>query len=250
MPFEGMDVDQARGLASRLDANARVLADIAGALTGVASGLTLAWCGPASAAFEQSWLMRDRPALLAAAQALADAHARLVANIEQQQGASAATGAGGGGGVWPVVERLWNDGGTVMTVVGLTGIPVSLLADGSRLDEVFTRVGYVGTAMGVVNVAIDANKAADDLDQDHYAAAFNEEFDGVTDGLKAYPNPIINFIGVDLTLLHDDINLDWKDTPSPLSWANLKNDYLPVGESMFTGGFWEQAGSVLWGAIN
>lgn len=248
MPFEGMDVDQAQGLASRLDANARMLADIAGLMTGLASGLTLSWCGPGSAAFEQRWLMTDRPALLAAAQALADAHARLVANIEQQQTASAATG--GGAGVRQTVERLWNDAGTVSTVLGLGAIPVSLLMKGSRLDEAFDHAGYVGTAMGAVSVGIDAFKTGEDLGESRYADALNQAADGLTDGLKAYPNPVVWGIGVDATLLHDDLNLDWKAVPSPFSWANLKNDYLPVGEWMGTGGFWEQAAETLWGAMN
>jgi uncharacterized protein YukE len=260
VPFEGMDIDQVADLAKQLDANARTLTGIAALLGGLAEALGQQWRGPAAAVFARDFEASHRPAIVAAAQQLSDLHARVIANLDQQQTASAVTGFGGGAGAaagagagvgtWPTVDRVWNDAGTVSTIVGLAGIPVSLLADGSRVDEAFEGAGYVGTAMGVVNVGIDVDKASQALDQRHYAAAVNDEADGVTDGLKAYPNPIVWGIGVDATLLHDDVNRDWSDTPSPLSWANLKNDYWPVYKSMYTIPFWEQAGETLWGAMN
>ena len=98
-----MDVDQAQGLARRLEANAQALASIDAALAGLASELSHYWRGPALAAFQQQWATRHRPALGNATQALADMHTHLVANIQQQLRASAAdpsldqAGAIGGG---------------------------------------------------------------------------------------------------------------------------------------------------------
>lgn len=257
MPFEGMDTAEVADLARQLDAAARTLTGIAAQFGGLAEGLGQQWRGPAAVAFARDFEASHRPAIVAAAQQLSDLHARVIANLGQQEAASAAAGFGGPGGAaaagpgaWPSVDRVWNDAGTVTTAAGLVGIPVSLLADGTRLDKAFGGVGYVGTAIGAVNVGIDVTKASEALDQRHYAAAVNDEADGVTDGLKAFPNPIVWGIGVDATLLHDDVNLDWSDTPSPLSWANLKNDYWPVYKSMYTIPFWEQAGETLWGAMN
>jgi uncharacterized protein YukE len=89
MSLEGMDVDQAQGLARRLEANARALANVAAALAGLTAELSHYWRGPASATFQQQWATRHRPALSNAAQSLADMHARLVANVQQQIRASA-----------------------------------------------------------------------------------------------------------------------------------------------------------------
>jgi uncharacterized protein YukE len=90
MSFEGMDVGQVQAIARQLDANARALDGIAGLLAGVAEELILHWQGPAAARFQHEWAAQHRQALHAAAQALADACDRVVANIDQQQGASAA----------------------------------------------------------------------------------------------------------------------------------------------------------------
>ena len=90
MSLEGMDVDQAQGLARRLEANAHGLTNVATALAGLTAELSHCWRGPASATFQQQWATRHRPALSNAAQALADMQTHLVANIQQQIRASAA----------------------------------------------------------------------------------------------------------------------------------------------------------------
>jgi uncharacterized protein YukE len=90
MSFEGMDVGQVQAIARQLDANARALDGIAGLLAGLAEELILHWQGPAAARFQHEWAAQHRQALHAAAQALADARDRVIANIGQQQGASAA----------------------------------------------------------------------------------------------------------------------------------------------------------------
>ena len=47
--------------------------------------------------------------------------------------------------------------------------------------------------------------------------------------------------GVDVKLLDQVANLDWKDTPSPFSGSSFRQDYLPVFESMGTSAYWEKA---------
>jgi uncharacterized protein YukE len=99
MSLEGMDVDQAQGLARQLDGYGQALAHISAALAGLAAELSHSWRGPASAIFQQQCTAQYRPALSGAAQALSDMHAHLAANIHQQVRTSAADAGGGGGGV-------------------------------------------------------------------------------------------------------------------------------------------------------
>jgi uncharacterized protein YukE len=115
------------------------------------------------------------------------------------------------------------------------------------VDKALKVVGVAGIAVGTVKTLDDAYHAADALDQDHYAAAANYFVDGVADGLKTVPNPVIYLAGVDVSLLHQVATLDWKDTPNPFSGSNFSQDYVPVLKSMGTGAFWEQAGKTLWG---
>jgi len=119
MSFEGMDVGQVQAIARQLDANARALDGIAGLLAGLAEELILHWQGPAAARFQHEWAAQHRQALHAAAQALADMHASVVANIGQQQSASDADAgfgvlaeavlagvAGGLGTAWSVAQNI------------------------------------------------------------------------------------------------------------------------------------------------
>ena len=119
MSFEGMDVGLVQAIARELDANARALDGIAGLLSGLAEELILHWQGPAAARFQHEWAAQHRQALHAAAQALADMHASVVANIGQQQSASDAdagfgvlagtllAGAAGGlGAAWSVAQNI------------------------------------------------------------------------------------------------------------------------------------------------
>lgn len=98
MAFEGMDVDQAQSLARQLDHHAQALAQISAAAADLAAQISLYWRGPAAATFHQEWEGRHRPALTATAHALSDMHARLTANIREQQQASAAGTADGHSG--------------------------------------------------------------------------------------------------------------------------------------------------------
>jgi len=282
MSFEGMDVDQLQGLAKQIDSDAQVLYNIVTDLTGAVGGLTLLWHGPMAATFEQDWQSKNRPALLAAYNTLRDLHAHLVSNISQQTSASAAEG---GLTVKGVVGGL-EDGITAIGVLGLPlGIisefgggltdlkDASILKKGwtyatedrqfssddggwvkttaesfadSPLDDGLKVVGLAGSAVGVVHVAEDSYRASEDLDDSNYAGAANEFVEGVADGLQAYPSPVTYLAGVDLKLLDQVANLDWKDTPNPFSGSNFQQDYMPVFESMGTGAFWEQAGKTLW----
>jgi uncharacterized protein YukE len=127
MSLEGMDVDQAQGLARRLEANARALANVAAALAGLTAELSHYWRGPASATFQQQWATRHRPALSNAAQSLADMHARLVANVQQQIRASAADSSmGSSGGA--------SSGTAVRAGIGGLGAALGTAMSGVRRD--------------------------------------------------------------------------------------------------------------------
>ena len=92
MSFEGMNVDQMRGLAKQVDADAQALYNLVNNLNGVLAGLIFTWNGPVAAAFEHEWQHKNRPALLNAYTILTNLHAHLVDNISQQTAASAAEG--------------------------------------------------------------------------------------------------------------------------------------------------------------
>ena len=55
--------------------------------------------------------------------------------------------------------------------------------------------------------------------------------------------------GVDAKLLDQIANLDWKDTPNPISSSQFKEYYLPQFESMGTSAYWVQAGQTIWGDL-
>jgi uncharacterized protein YukE len=140
MSFEGMDVGLAQAIARELDANARALDGIAGLLAGLAEELILHWQGPAAARFQHEWTSQHRQALHAAAQALADMHANVVANINQQQGASDADAgfaalagaalAGAGG----VLGTAWNVAQTIDGKLSLVETPLDNIEDLSKSE--------------------------------------------------------------------------------------------------------------------
>ena len=108
MSFDGMDVEQAQGLARQLEGHAQNLGHITSSLTALTMALSQSWHGPASAVFQQQWAAQHHPALNGAARAMSDLHAHLTANIQQQVRASAAdSGPGGTGpGIWGVVAGV------------------------------------------------------------------------------------------------------------------------------------------------
>jgi uncharacterized protein YukE len=108
MSFDGMDVEQAQGLARQLEGHAQNLGHITSSLTALTMALSQSWHGPASAVFQQQWAAQHHPALNGAARAMSDLHAHLAANIQQQVRASAAdSGPGGsGGGAWAVIAGI------------------------------------------------------------------------------------------------------------------------------------------------
>ncbi len=119
----------------------------------------------------------------------------------------------------------------------------------SHAYTVLDKVGVVGMGVGLAYTAVDVVRTGAALSQGHYAAAANDAVDAASDGLKSSPNLVLFGAGVDLTLLHEVVNLDWKDTPSPFTGDNFKQDYVPVIESMGTGAYWRQAGKVLLNAM-
>ncbi|MGH3278520.1 MAG: WXG100 family type VII secretion target [Trebonia sp.] len=294
MPFDGMDVEQLRGLARQIDADAQALYNLVNSLNGVMGGLVFLWNGPMAATFEQDWQFKNRPALLTAYNTLTNLHTHLVDNINQQDSASAAEGG------W-TAERVVGDGENALAAAGLLGTPVSAIMDltqkvdkdptlwsrltedhasfhyqfsnyqGSRtltwmhdspnvakagkflgdthIDDVLKGAGLISMGIGAYHTAGDAFHVGEDLGEGHYAKAANDLVDGVSDGLKTYPNPVSYGLGVDVKLLHEVANLDWKDTPNPLSGDNWKTIYAPELSSMKTGAYWEQVGKTLWGAL-
>lgn len=283
MSLEGMDVDQMQGLARQIDSDAQALYNLVTGLSAVVGGLSLFWHGPMVTTFEQDWQSRNRPALLAAYDTLTNLHTHLVNNINQQVSAS---GADSGWTVTGVLEDGITAIGAVGIPIGLiseigkgaddltgasllkqgwsyaTGDHLFRLApedvkwaretadvvEGSHLDMALKVVGLAGSAVSLYDAGGAVLKASDDMNDGNYAGAANEFVQGVADGLQAYPSPVTYLAGVDLKLLDQVANLDWKDTPNPFSGSNFEQDYAPVLKSMFTSGsFWEQAGKTLWG---
>jgi len=284
MSFEGMDVDQLQGLAKQIDSDAQALDKLVTTLTGVVGTLTLLWNGPVAVTFEQDWQSKNRPALLGAYNTLRDLHTHLVSNISQQTSASAAEGGwpaervvgdfenvltglglaalplgiistlGGGitdlsqanifekGWTYATEDRMFgsDDGGWVSTTA-------DFVAAHPVLDDGLKGVGFAGSVIGAAHVVEDSYRASEDMNDGNYAGAANEFVEGVADGLQAYPSPVTYLAGVDIKLADQVANLDWKDTPNPLSASQFKQYYWPEIQSMGTGAFWEQAGETLWG---
>jgi uncharacterized protein YukE len=264
MNLEGMDVDQVDSLARRMDTHTRTLESIAAVLGGLAAELSHLWRGPAAATFQHDCETLHRPAITAAASAISDLHQHLVANLAQQVRASAADGGpggpvtagslGGGGGSW-TPDRAWNDLVNGTKIFGTATLPFAIaevLGKSGPLFDVLDKVGYVGIAVGAVSTLDDARQASHDLDDRRYGAAANDFVDAVSDGLKTVPGPLAPatyFAGVDLTLLHKIANLNWTDTPNPLSASQFMQYYWPELKQMGTGAYWEQAAEVYWSAM-
>jgi uncharacterized protein YukE len=285
MSFEGMDVDQLRGLATQINTDTQTLSGLMINMTAVVGQLTLFWQGPMVAVFELDWQTKYRPSLLAAYDTLTALHTHLVSNINQQALASAADGGG-------TAERVTGGLEDGIKAIGVFGIPVTLISElgkvpkslddaglltkawsyatddhlfslspdgvgwvktaadvisGTHLDTGLKVVGLAGSVVGVVHVAEDSYRASADLNEGNYVGAADEFTDAVADGLQAYPSPVTYLAGVDIKLLDQVASLDWKDTPSPFSGSNFQQYYVPELKSMGTGAYWEQAGKVLWG---
>jgi uncharacterized protein YukE len=285
MSFEGMDIDQLHGLAAQIDKDAQTLDGLVITMTSVVAELTLFWHGPTVAVFEQDWQTKYRPSLLAAYDTLTTLHTHLVNNINQQDSASVADGGWTAERVVGDLEdgiKIVGTLGLPISIISELGSgPVNLkdasllkkawsyatddhlfssspdgaswvkstakFVDDSHLGTGLKVVGLAGSAIGVAHVIEDSYKASEDFNDGNYTGAANEFVEGVADGLQAYPSPVTYLAGVDVKLLDQVANLDWKDTPNPFSGSNFQQDYLPVFQSMGTGAFWAQAGKTLWG---
>ncbi len=267
MSFEGMDVDQLQGLAKQIGSDAQALYHLVNSLTGAVGGLSLLWHGPVAATFEQEWQSKNRPALLGAYNILTSLHAHLVDNINQQTSASAAEGGwttgsvtGHAGSGW-TTERVISDAENVLTAVGLIGLAApkgsaagKLLEDIPVVGKVMDGLGPIGTAVGVYQTGEDFNHGDEYLAQGQYVNAANSFVNGIGDGLEtaggeiADKNPLLGAVvygaGVDVKLLDEVANVDWKDMPNPLTGDNWKL-YVP---EMNTGAYWKQVGETFWGA--
>jgi uncharacterized protein YukE len=285
MSFEGMDADQLRGLAAQINRDAQALSGLVTTMTGVVARLSHFWHGPVAVTFEQDWQTRYRPALLAACGTLTDLHAHLVSNIDQQASASAADGgwaerladdaskaltvAGLVGIPVTLISELASNAHDVNSFKGtslwskLTDDHLFSLSphdigwvnstsqflDKTHLDTGFKVLGVIGTGVSLIHFGQDAYAGGQDLSDGNYGGAANEFALGVSDGLKAYPSPVAYLAGVDVKLLDEVANLDWKNTPSPFSGDNFQEYYWPQVKSMGTGAYWEQAFNTLWGAM-
>ncbi len=284
MALEGMDVDQAQSLARRLDANAQGLAHLTAALTALTAELGRSWLGPASAAFQQQWSTQHRAALTSTAQAVADMHAHLTANIQQQIRASAAdpassggagTGASGTAGhrsvvgtaeditksvLWPLdrIRELsgrhlsgppaghgplkWlQEIGEDTTFPHLRNVPVlrwlsdtpavrdtDTLLSHAHVYTMLDFLGPAGTVLGLVNVGGDLAKAGVDVAHHDYASAGGQLVNTASDALMSGKG-VFWLAGFDVEMAKKDVDLIMQGgTPSPFSWENLKNDYLPT----------------------
>lgn len=285
MSLEGMDVDELRVLAGQLDMDVQALNRLVGTVNGLAGRLPAFWHGPAASAFEADWTSKYRPGLLAAVSTLMGLHAHLVANIDQQASASGADD-GWAAGLFGKVEDGLTIVGAVGLPLGIIGELGSLPEDlsgasrlskawsyatddhlfglspvdvgwvkstagfleSSHIDDGLKVAGLAGSAIGVYHVMQDSYRASEDLNDGNYVGAANEFTEGVADGLQAYPSPVSYLAGVDLKLLDQVANLDWKDTPSPFSGSNFQQYYVPALQSEFctTAGL-KEAGKTLWG---
>jgi uncharacterized protein YukE len=251
VPFEGMDADQLRGLAAQINTDAQTLSGLVTTMTGVVAELTLFWQGPMVAVFEQDWQAKHRPSLLAAHDTLTGLHTHLVSNIDQQASASAAEGG------W-TAERIVGDAENFITAAGLVDM-TKLLHGVPVVGGALTGLGYVGTAVGVYQTGHEMVDSYEELSQGHYVAAANDYTIGAADGLETVggavfdKDPVLGGAlilgGVDLKLADQVANLDWKDTPNPLSVSQFKQYYLPEIESMGTGAYWVQAGKTIFGDL-
>jgi uncharacterized protein YukE len=289
MSLEGMDVDELQGIATQLDTDLQTLNRLVSTVSGLAGRLSAIWRGPAASDFEADWQFKYRPSLLVAASTLTSLHTHLVSNLNQQAAASAADGGsivvgvvgkledgakiigtvglplsiigelGEGAPVLgkhaSVVQKAWSD----VTDDHLVRLPTAdvnwvqrtaKFVDDSHIGTGLKVVGLAGTVVGAVHVVKDDYRMGEDLGEGHYVAAANEGAEMVGDGLEAYPSPVTYLAGVDVKLLDQVANLDWKDTPSPFSGNNFQQDYVPALTAEFTttAGL-KEAGKTLWGAM-
>lgn len=270
MSWEGMDVDRAQGIARTLDGYAQALSQISAALARLAAELGQQWNGPAAAMFQQQWAARYRPALVDSASALADMHAHLIANIQQQIQASAASTdsaqvgvlAGAGSAVALLagtVDRAWQTTSTANGYVSLVTTPLEqihelagddgLLHDSSllqRADHTLTDVhgpialdalDKVTGPLGYVSVGVSGAATVGALSQHHYASAANDLVTTTANALETSKDPVAILAGFDVGLLQKDVELahqiQWSQgIPNPFGAGNFKNDYVPMFKSL------------------
>jgi hypothetical protein len=265
MAFEGMDVDQAQSLARQLEQHAQALAQVSATAASLAASLSQYWRGPASAAFQQEWEGRHRPALSATAHALAGMHARLTANIREQQQASAAGTAGSGAaggtaagsgapgsGTW-TVKRVITDISEVTTPVDLIAelmdaskhVPVA----GHSWNQIKDAASHQGiwehNRLHVLYALHDSphvQQAREVLDKTHLPLALGVAgavMSGVTLGLdeeKTYQDASAGNYGAVVSDTVDTTADALKAYPDPVTWlaggdlALLKKDYELAGQ--------------------
>jgi uncharacterized protein YukE len=88
-------------------------------------------------------------------------------------------------------------------------------------------LGPAGTVLGLTTAAGDVVKAGADVGDHHYASAGGELVNTASDALMSGKG-VFWLAGFDIEMAKKDVELiSQPGTPSPFSWANLKNDYWP-----------------------
>lgn len=252
MSLEGMDVDQAQRLAQQLDGYAQALSHITGGLGALTEELSYHWRGPASGTFQQQWSTQYQGAIGRAAQALADMHAHLAANIRQQVQASDIDAGGGGAAglgaraaisgltltaLLGGVSSVWRVASRVDDYYSLVDTPLSNIPKTSELLDRIPGYGFVdhaSTVMGYAEGTVDTGEGVWDLSHGHYGAAGGKMVDATASFLKTQKeDPVAYLAGVDISLIHKDYDLarqiDWSQgIPNPFDPGVFKNDYLPT----------------------
>jgi uncharacterized protein YukE len=262
MSLEGMDVEQAQQVTLRLEANAQALSRITAMLAGLTAELGRSWRGPASSAFEQQWASQYRPALANAASALADMHAHLTANIQQQIQASAAdSGQGasvgvnaltltgllaGTGKAWHIVTKI--DGYETLVTKPPALLSELWLHDNPHVQrfeeifkethgaEIFGKLDKVGNGISYVNATLSGGEGLHELAEHHYASAGGDFLDGTASVLKT-KGAVAYLAGFDISLLKKDYELahqiQWSEgVPNPFNASNFENDWIPTFKSL------------------
>jgi hypothetical protein len=86
-------------------------------------------------------------------------------------------------------------------------------------------------------MTVDTGKGISEAAHGHYGAAVGDAADVAAAGLKSSKNPVLYLAGVDVALIHEDVDLagqvDWKQgLPNPFSGSNFADDYLPTFKSL------------------
>jgi uncharacterized protein YukE len=107
----------------------------------------------------------------------------------------------------------------------------------AHVPQVLDKVGTASNVVNDIGMTVDAGKGINEAAHGHYGAAAGDAADVAAAGLKSSKNPVLYLAGVDVALIHEDVDLagqvDWKQgLPNPFSGSNFADDYLPTFKSL------------------